>query len=160
MQRAYQGQICLHDSTPCHTEVADQTCYLTLSQYTDTGPNSPSTDPRMRHLAWWQAVHFRKWQTWVRFLLLPCIFFQVESYQSLKKCLPVAIQPGAWCLRVSARLRLVGLESVYFDWVTLTFSMAAHTTVWANPFLRYTSMFLGCQATNYNNHISCFQGYH
>ena len=33
----------------CHTEidVADQTFHLTQSQYTDTGPTSPSTDPIM-----------------------------------------------------------------------------------------------------------------
>ena len=33
--------------TCCHTEmeVADQTFYLTQSQYTDTRPNSPSADP-------------------------------------------------------------------------------------------------------------------
>ena len=33
--------------TSCHTEieVADQTFYLTQSQYTDTGPTSPSADP-------------------------------------------------------------------------------------------------------------------
>ena len=33
--------------TCCHTEieVADQTFYLTQSQYTDTGPTSPSADP-------------------------------------------------------------------------------------------------------------------
>ena len=32
----------------CHTEigVAHQTCYLTQSQYTDTGPTSPSTVPK------------------------------------------------------------------------------------------------------------------
>ena len=33
-------------------EVADQTFYLTHSQYTDTEPTSPSTDPyNSRHLA-------------------------------------------------------------------------------------------------------------
>ena len=33
--------------TCCHTEieVEDQTFYLTQSQYTDTGPTSPSADP-------------------------------------------------------------------------------------------------------------------
>ena len=33
--------------TCCHTEieVADQTFYLAQSQYTDTGPTSPGTDP-------------------------------------------------------------------------------------------------------------------
>ena len=36
-----QGRIC------CHTEieVAEQTFHLIQSQYTDTGPTSPSTDP-------------------------------------------------------------------------------------------------------------------
>ena len=42
-----QGRICSDSFTCCHTEieVADQTFYLTQSQYTDTGPTSPSTDP-------------------------------------------------------------------------------------------------------------------
>ena len=39
----------------CHTEiqVTDQTCYLTQSQYTDTGPSNPSTDPITPSV--WQA---------------------------------------------------------------------------------------------------------
>ena len=39
--------ICSDHFTWCHTEieVADQTFYLTHSQYTDTGSTSPSTDP-------------------------------------------------------------------------------------------------------------------
>ena len=42
-----QGRICSDNFTCCHTEieVADQTFQLTQSQYTDTGPTSPSTDP-------------------------------------------------------------------------------------------------------------------
>ena len=42
-----QGRICTDNCTCCHTEieVADQTFHLTQSQYTDTGPTSPSTDP-------------------------------------------------------------------------------------------------------------------
>ena len=42
-----QGRICSDNCTCCHTEieVADQTFYLTQSQYTDTGPTSPSADP-------------------------------------------------------------------------------------------------------------------
>ena len=42
-----QGRICSDSSTCCHTEieVADPTFYLTQSQYTDTGPTSPSADP-------------------------------------------------------------------------------------------------------------------
>ena len=42
-----QGRICSDKFTCCHTEIeaADQTFYLTQSQYTDTGPTSPSADP-------------------------------------------------------------------------------------------------------------------
>ena len=42
-----QGLICSDNFTCCHTqiEVADPTFYLTQSQYTDTGPTSPSADP-------------------------------------------------------------------------------------------------------------------
>ena len=42
-----QGRICSDNFTCCHTEieVADQTFYLTQSQYTDTGLTSPSADP-------------------------------------------------------------------------------------------------------------------
>ena len=44
---ASQGRICSDNCTCCHTEieVADPTFYLTQSQYTDTGPTSPSADP-------------------------------------------------------------------------------------------------------------------
>ena len=44
--------------TCCHTEteVADQTFYLTQSQYTDTGPTSPSADPTMPGA--WQGSHW------------------------------------------------------------------------------------------------------
>ena len=40
----FQGRICSDNVTCCHTEieVADQTFYLTQSQYTDTGPTSPA----------------------------------------------------------------------------------------------------------------------
>ena len=42
-----QGRICTDNLTCCHTEieVADQSFHLTQSQYTDTGPTSPSADP-------------------------------------------------------------------------------------------------------------------
>ena len=42
-----QGRICSDNFTCCHTEIeaADQTIYLTRSQYTDTGPTNPSADP-------------------------------------------------------------------------------------------------------------------
>ena len=42
-----QGRICSDNFMCCHTEmeVADHTFFLTQSQYTDTGPTSPSADP-------------------------------------------------------------------------------------------------------------------
>ena len=42
-----RGRVCSDNFTCCHTEikVADQTFYLTQSQYTDTGPASPGADP-------------------------------------------------------------------------------------------------------------------
>ena len=45
-----QGRICSNKFTCCHTEreAADQTFYITKSQYTDTGPTSPSADPIMQ----------------------------------------------------------------------------------------------------------------
>ena len=53
-----QGRICSDNFTCCHTEieVADQTFYLTQSQYTDTGPTSPSADPRTPGA--WQGSHW------------------------------------------------------------------------------------------------------
>ena len=41
------GRICSDDYTCCHTETeaANQACYFPKSQYTDTGPTSPSPDP-------------------------------------------------------------------------------------------------------------------
>ena len=53
-----RGRICSDNFTCCHTEieVADQTLYLTQSQYTDTGPTSPSTDPIMPGA--WQGSHW------------------------------------------------------------------------------------------------------
>ena len=53
-----QGRICSDNFTCCHTEieVADPTFYLTQSQYTDTGPTSPSADPTMPGA--WQGSHW------------------------------------------------------------------------------------------------------
>ena len=53
-----QGRICSDNFTCCHTEreVADPTFYLTQSQYTDTGPTSPSTDPITPGA--WQGSHW------------------------------------------------------------------------------------------------------
>ena len=53
-----QGRIYSDNFTCCHTEieVADHTFYLTQSQYTDTGPTSPSADPRTPGT--WQGSHW------------------------------------------------------------------------------------------------------
>ena len=53
-----QGQICSDNFMCCHTEieVADQTFYLTQSQYTDPGPTSPSADPITP--VTWQGSHW------------------------------------------------------------------------------------------------------
>ena len=54
----YQGRICTDNFTCCHTEiqVADQTFYLTQSQYTDTEPTRPSADPIAPGA--WQGSHW------------------------------------------------------------------------------------------------------
>ena len=53
-----QGQTCSDNFTCCHTEIeaAGQTFHLTQSQYTDTGPTSPSTDPITPGA--WQGSHW------------------------------------------------------------------------------------------------------
>ena len=53
-----QGRVCSDNFTCCHTEVeaANQTFYLTQSQYTDTEPASPSADPITPGA--WQGRHW------------------------------------------------------------------------------------------------------
>ena len=53
-----QGLICSDKLTPWHTEieVADQAFYFTQSQYSDTGPTSPSADPISPGA--WQGSHW------------------------------------------------------------------------------------------------------
>ena len=53
-----QDRICSDNFTCCHTEieVADQTFHLAQSQYTDTGPTSPITDPITPGA--WQGSHW------------------------------------------------------------------------------------------------------
>ena len=54
-----QGRICTDNFTCCHTEieVTNQTFYLSQSQYTDTGPTSPSADTIAPGA--WQVSHWR-----------------------------------------------------------------------------------------------------
>ena len=64
-----QEQICSDKFTCCHAEIeaADQTLYLTQSQYTDTVPTGSSTDP-MTPGAWqgshWSANFYVTGMTW------------------------------------------------------------------------------------------------
>ena len=53
-----QGRVCSDNFTCCHTEAedADPTFHLTQSQYTDTRPTSPSTDPLPPGA--WQGSHW------------------------------------------------------------------------------------------------------
>ena len=53
-----QGWICSDRFMCCHTKIEDagQTFHLTQSQYTDTGPTSPSTDPITPGA--WQGSHW------------------------------------------------------------------------------------------------------
>ena len=55
---ASQGRICSENFTGCLTEMeaADQTFYLTHSQYTDTRLTSPSADPIAPGA--WQGSHW------------------------------------------------------------------------------------------------------
>ena len=52
-----QGRVCSDKCTCCHTEIegSDQTCYLTQSQYTDTGTTSPTLD--LITSGAWQGSH-------------------------------------------------------------------------------------------------------
>ena len=80
--------------------------------------------------------------------------FSGSSYTSdFKIATPVATLPGAWWYRVSAG---TGQPSVNILWVgeveslicIFYLSVAARKIVWEDPSLRYTSMLLGCKATN------------
>ena len=53
-----QGRICSDNFSCCHAEIGavNQTFHLTQSQYTDTGPTIPSTDPITP--GEWQGSHW------------------------------------------------------------------------------------------------------
>ena len=65
-----QGRICSDNFTCCHTEIeaAYPTFYLTQSQYTDTRPTSPSTDPITPGA--WQGSHWSA-NFWVTGMIRP-----------------------------------------------------------------------------------------
>ena len=71
----------------------------------------------------------------------------------LKIGTPVATLPSAWCYRVSTGTGRPGVSILWLgevkSWICNFFlSVAARKIVWADPSLRYTSMLLGCWATN------------
>ena len=71
---------------------------------------------------------------------------------------PVATLPGAWCYRVSAETGWLGISRLWLGEIesliyNFCLSVAEHTTVWADPFLRYTSMLLRGKATNKPTHL-------
>ena len=62
---------------------------------------------------------------------------------------PVVTLPGAWRYRVSSGTGRPGVSILWLGEVescicNFYLSVAAHKIVWADPFLRYTSMLLGC----------------
>ena len=81
------------------------------------------------------------------------IFSGSSHTNDLKIGTPVVSLLGAWCYRVSAG---TGWPSVSILWLremeslacNFYLSVAARKIVWAGPSLRYTSMLLGCYATN------------
>ena len=101
-----QGRICSDNFTCCNTqiEVADPTFHLTQSQYTDTGPTSPSTDPITPGA--WQGSHWS-----VNFLSL---WYDSTSEKSRLKreSNPGSSAPEADALTTRPTRRLVGPVSV------------------------------------------------
>ena len=63
MPSVLQRQTCTNNCVCCHTKmkVAEQTCYLTQSQYTDPRPTSPSADP-ITPGAWQGSEHSAKFE--------------------------------------------------------------------------------------------------
>ena len=85
-----QGRICSENFTCCHTEieVANQTFHLTQSQYTDTGPTSPSAVPKSAGA--WQGSH-------------SCSSFEVSGMSRRRIYNPVASGIGTRDLPLSRR---------------------------------------------------------
>ena len=115
-----QGRICSDNFTYCHTEieVADPTFYLTQSQYTDTGPTSPSADPIMPGT--WQDSHWSAnfWSHWY------------DSTLKKSKC-KRDLNPGSSALKaVALPLGQRGGLGERREWFLVLFSMSvaeAHT---------------------------------
>ena len=86
-----QGRICSDNFTCCHTEIeaADQTFYLTQSQYTDTGLTSPSADPITPGT--WQGSHWSA-NFWVTGMTWP----QKKSWRKRDS------NPGSYALEADA----------------------------------------------------------
>ena len=80
--------------------------------------------------------------------------FSGSSHTSdFKIGIPVDTLPGAWYYRVSAGTGWPGVSILWLGEMEslvskVYLSVAAHNIVWADPYLRYTSMLLGHEATN------------
>ena len=77
-------------------EAADQTFYLTKSQYNDTGPTSPSADPLMQGA--WQGSHYStnfKSQVWLDQKKSPQCKRESNSGSSISKA-NQAVLAGEW----------------------------------------------------------------
>ena len=98
--RVSQGRICSDNFTCRHIEieVADPTFHLTHSQYTDTGPTSPSADPITPGA--WQDNHWNS-------------NLQVTGDLKLELQWLPCQAPGV----IGSVLGLVGPESVYCHWM-------------------------------------------
>ena len=80
-------------------------------------------------------------------------FFRSSHTSDLEIDAMVATVPGACCYRVSTKMSWLGESVLSLNEITrltcnLYLSVAEHTTVYADPSLRYASMLLGCRGTN------------
>ena len=79
-------------------------------------------------------------------------FSRLSHTSDLKLGTPLATLPGTWHHRVNAGTTWPGVSILWLGEVeslicNFYLSEAARTIVWADPFLRYTCMLLGCYAT-------------
>ena len=118
-----QGRICSEKFTYCYTEieVAGQTYYLTQSQFIDTGPTSPSADPKTPGA--WQGSH------WSPKCLSYCYTYWVDPEKFPAET--AEIEPGCSVLEADALIhkakrggvgkRHVRPKQISFNWFSCNF---------------------------------------
>ena len=110
-----QGRIYSDNYTCCHTEieVANQTFYLTQSQYTDTRPTSPSTDP-LTPSAWqgshWSTHFSNPWYDWTCKKIHSTSRNQTQVCRSRGGCFTT--RPTGWSLTLFWRSKFLELPSI------------------------------------------------